>query len=193
MLDIDDLTPYENNPRDNNDAVAPVAHSIDDFGFKVPMVVTRDGVIITGHTRYKAARKLGLKRIPCIIADDLTDEQARAYRLVDNRTGELSTWDEERLEMEMDELGVIDMTAYGFEDWRTVTDDDFGTDFELPTGDHPQVSQATFVLTPEQRDYILSTLDTVDTSETFTFGNSDETGNALYQLITDWTEMRAED
>ena len=82
---ISEIKPYEKNPRKNDDAVKYVAESIQQFGFKVPIVIDTNGVIIAGHTRYKASKKLGLKEVPCIIADDLTEEQIKAYRLADNK------------------------------------------------------------------------------------------------------------
>ena len=102
----DELTPYENNPRHNDEAVEAVASSIKHFGWKVPLVIDRDGVIITGHTRYKAALKLGIDRIPCVIADDLTEEQASAFRLADNKTGEFSRWIPELLTQEIADIGI---------------------------------------------------------------------------------------
>ena len=117
---LDEIHPYENNPRKNDDAVDAVAASIKEFGFKVPIIVDNDGEIIAGHTRYKAAKKLKLKEVPTITADDLTDDQVRAFRLADNKTGELASWDFDALADEMDLLFDIDMTAFGFEvkdDW----------------------------------------------------------------------------
>ena len=90
---IDSLTPYENNPRHNEKAVEPVAESIREFGFKVPIVIDGAGVVVTGHTRLKAAKSLGMKKVPCIIADDLTPEQVDAFRLADNKTAELAEWE----------------------------------------------------------------------------------------------------
>ena len=95
MRDPASLTPYENNPRDNDCAVEAVARSIEEFGFKNPIIVDRHGVIIAGHTRLKASLSLGLEEVPVIVADDLTDEQCKALRLADNKTGELATWLEE--------------------------------------------------------------------------------------------------
>ena len=89
---IDELTPYENNPRHNENAVAAVAASIKEFNFKVPLVIDTNGVVVAGHTRLLAARQLGLSAVPCIVADDLTDEQIRAFRLADNKTAELAGW-----------------------------------------------------------------------------------------------------
>ena len=112
---LSELTPYANNPRLNDGAVDAVAASIKAFGFKVPLVVTADGVIVAGHTRLKAAQKLGLKTVPCIVADDLTPEQVKAFRLADNKVGELAGWDFEKLDLELEELD-FDMTPFGFDE-----------------------------------------------------------------------------
>lgn len=101
---IEWLRPYENNPRNNEQAVEAVANSIKEFGFKVPIVATIDGEIVNGHTRFKAAKSLKLKTVPVLIADDLTEEQIKAFRLADNKTGELADWDVELLYSELDEL-----------------------------------------------------------------------------------------
>lgn len=110
---VEDLTPYENNPRRNEDAVEKVAASIQEFGFKVPIIIDRDGVIIAGHTRLKAATMLGLKTVPVIRADDLTPDQVKAFRLADNKVGEFSMWDLDALEAELATL-EMDMSAFGF-------------------------------------------------------------------------------
>lgn len=117
------LRPYENNPRNNDKAVDPVANSIKQFGFKVPIVATKEGEIINGHTRYKAAKSLGLETVPVIIADDLSEEQIKAFRLADNKTGELAEWNVELLYGELDELDGFDMTLFGFEDIDFSLDD----------------------------------------------------------------------
>lgn len=101
---INDITPYDNNPRKNDKAVSAVAESIKQYGFKVPLVVDASGMIITGHTRYKAAVMLGMEEVPCIVADDLTEEEARAFRLADNKTAEASRWDYDKLAQELDEI-----------------------------------------------------------------------------------------
>ena len=112
---ISELKPYANNPRLNDGAVDAVAASIKNFGFKVPLVVTADGEIIAGHTRLKAAQKLKMKTVPVIIADDLTPEQVKAFRLADNKVGELAEWDFEKLDLELEEID-LDMTQFGFGD-----------------------------------------------------------------------------
>lgn len=119
---IREITPYENNPRNNDSAVDAVAASIREFGWQQPIVVDKDGVIIAGHTRYKAARKLGLKEVPVVVAENLTEEQIKAYRLADNKTGELAGWDFSALEEELSEFTEIDMEQFGFSQDESVFD-----------------------------------------------------------------------
>jgi transferase len=134
---IEWLRPYENNPRNNEQAVEAVANSIKEFGFKVPIVATIDGEIVNGHTRFKAAKFLKLKTVPVLIADDLTEEQIKAFRLADNKTGELADWDVELLYSELDELTGFDMTMFGFED-IDFSLDDFEED-EKETGEEADI------------------------------------------------------
>ena len=110
------IKPYEKNPRKNDDAVKYVAESIKQFGFKVPIVLDKNNVIVAGHTRYKAAKQLKLKEVPCIIAEDLTEEQIKAFRLADNKVAEAAEWDFDLLEIELDEIFDIDMELFGFDD-----------------------------------------------------------------------------
>ena len=111
---IEDLIPYEKNPRRNKEAVDYVAKSIQDFGFKIPVVIDKENVIVCGHTRVLASKKLGLKEIPCIIADDLTPQQIKAFRLADNKVGEISKWDTDLLLLELEDIN-LDMTDFGFD------------------------------------------------------------------------------
>lgn len=111
---IEDLIPYENNPRNNDEAVEGVKASIREFGFKIPMVIDQNNVIVCGHTRFKAAKALGLKEVPCIRANDLTDDQIKAFRLADNKVAEVATWDIDKLQIELDEIS-LDMSDFGFE------------------------------------------------------------------------------
>ena len=112
---IDKIIPYENNPRLNDEAVEPVANSIEQFGFKVPIIIDSSNIIVAGHTRLKAAKQLGMDKVPCIIADDLTEEQIRAFRLVDNKVSELADWDYEKLEEELANINSIDMNIFDFD------------------------------------------------------------------------------
>lgn len=136
QMKIDDLKMYENNPRKNDKAVDAVANSINSFGFKVPIIVDKNNVVICGHTRVKASKKLGMTEVPCVIADDLTDEQVKAFRLADNKVSELAEWDLDKLEEELKFIDM-DMAQFGFEDLeasmeRDVLEDDFDENAELP-------------------------------------------------------------
>ena len=132
---LSDLKPYENNPRKNKEAVDYVANSIKEFGFKVPIVVDKNNVIVCGHTRYYACKKLKIDEVPCVIADDLTDEQIKAYRLADNKVSEIATWDYDLLNDELDDLLNFDMSEFGFDVGSTepeeAQEDEFDID-ELP-------------------------------------------------------------
>lgn len=128
---IESIRPYENNPRKNDAAVPRVAASIRRFGFRVPIVVDTDGVIVTGHTRYKAAKELGLTTVPVIVADDLTPDEVKAYRLADNKVAEAAEWDEEKLDVEL--LDLQDSELLETEDF---TMEDFG--FDLIEPDEPE-------------------------------------------------------
>lgn len=127
-LSISQLHEYDNNPRNNDSAVDAVAESIREFGFKVPIVIDGDNVIVCGHTRVKAAQKLGMETVPCIIADDLTPEQIKAFRLADNKTGELAGWDFAKLEEELAALDGFYMSAFGFVQNEDVDIDSFFED-----------------------------------------------------------------
>jgi ParB-like chromosome segregation protein Spo0J len=108
LRNISEIQPYPDNPRINEQAVAAVAASIREFGFRQPIVVTEQGVIVVGHTRYKAALQLGLTKVPVHVATDLTPAQIKAYRLADNKTAELAEWDDELLTQELAELQGLD-------------------------------------------------------------------------------------
>ena len=127
---VKDLIPYDKNPRKNDEAVKYVKASIEQFGFKVPIVIDADGVIVAGHTRLKAAKELGMEEVPCIVADDLTPEQIRAFRVADNKTAEIAEWDIELLNTELLDLEAnFDMADFGFEiEPPEVSEDDFDAD-----------------------------------------------------------------
>lgn len=115
-MSINDIKPYDNNPRDNDNAVDATANSIKEFGWRQPIVVDKDKVIVAGHTRYYAAKKLGYDVVPVVDASDLNDEQVRAYRLADNKTGELADWNTKLLDDELQSILDIDMTDFGFDE-----------------------------------------------------------------------------
>lgn len=118
-ISVDLIKPYENNPRFNDNSVQYVKKSIEEFGFKVPIVIDTDNNIIAGHTRYKASLELGLTHVPCIIADDLSPEQVAAFRVADNKVSEYSSWDYDLLEAELANITGIDMKELGFIQYET--------------------------------------------------------------------------
>lgn len=122
---IEELVPYEHNPRNNSEAIEYVANSIKEFGFKVPIVIDKDNVIVAGHTRYEASKQLNIKEVPCIVADDLNEDQIKAFRLADNKVGEFAQWDFTLLDEELQNID-LSMNQFGFDsdfidiDWASV-------------------------------------------------------------------------
>jgi site-specific DNA-methyltransferase (adenine-specific) len=190
LKNIKELIPYEKNPRKNDEAVKYVKESIKEFGFKVPMVIDSENVIVAGHTRYKAAKQLKLKEVPCVIADDLTEEQIKAYRLADNKVSEFAEWDYNLLNLELDELINFNMNIYGFE--IEGIDDEFGTDFELPNEDKPQTRTITLSLAEEQYQIAFSCIDYITDNNLIknTYGNANKKSNALFEVIYQWAEQK---
>lgn len=139
-MNIKEIIPYENNPRNNDHAVDYVMNSIKEFGFKVPIIIDKNNIIVAGHTRLKAAEKMGMTEVPVIIADDLTDKQIKAFRLADNKAAEIAEWDQDLLMQELLDLETesFDMLPFGFDpihesesaDPVQVVDDDY--EVELP-------------------------------------------------------------
>jgi len=188
-IKIADLIPYHNNPRINDGAVNHVASSISEFGFKVPIVIDDSNVIVTGHTRLKAAQKLGLIEVPCIQADDLTPAQIKAFRLADNKTSEFSVWDFPLLDAELEELKEMDFDYdFGFEFLRP---EECGEDFTLPDGDKEPFQQITFTLADAQAELIKSALTLAKQDiDVETFGNENSNGNAIYRIVNEWVEQK---
>ena len=139
---LDELQPYENNPRRHQKAVPLVANSIKEFGFRVPIIVDKNGVIVAGHTRYLAAKSLGIDKVPTVVADDLNPEQIKAFRIADNKTSESARWDEVLLSEEFEDLFDFDMTDFGFSEAEilelTIDDSDIG--LFIPDDQHEAVS-----------------------------------------------------
>ena len=150
-----------------------------------PIVIDRDGVIVIGHCRALAAKKLGMKEVPCVCVDDLTSEQVNALRLVDNKSNE-SDWDYDLL---ADELPGLDLSAFSF-DWGIENEDEYGTDFSLPDGGKSEICQMTFTLHEQQKELIEYAMECVEDEITETFGNANKNGNALYEVIRQWAAQR---
>ena len=133
LLNIDDIKPYENNPRKNDKAIEPVAKSIKEYGFRVPIVIDKNNVIVAGHTRYKACKQLGIDKVPCVIADDLSEDQIKAYRIADNKTAEYAEWDFELLEIELNDIELdTDWLEFDFEDEKEIPPSNLKDDFIVP-------------------------------------------------------------
>lgn len=125
ILPIKKIKPYEKNPRKNEEAIYYVAESIRQFGFKVPIIIDKDYIIVAGDTRYKASLELNLKEVPCIIADDLSEEQIKAFRLIDNKAAEKADWDFELLSKELNDILNIDMESFDFNVEESLEEDLF--------------------------------------------------------------------
>lgn len=126
-MPVSEIVPYENNPRNNEAAVEKVMKSIQEFGFKVPIVVDSDHIVLAGHTRLLAAKELGMKTVPVIVAADLDEARAKAFRLADNKVSEFSSWDFDKLDEELAGLAcldVLDMSEFGFADTPDINWDD---------------------------------------------------------------------
>ena len=140
-IELKKIKQYEKNPRKNDEAVGPVAESIKEFGFKCPIILDKDNVIVAGHTRYKAAKRLKLKEVPCIVADDLTEEQIKAFRLADNKVGEIAEWDFDLLNMELESIS-FDMSSFGFnilnEEEKEIEEDDYDLEEKLKNIEKPK-------------------------------------------------------
>lgn len=189
-IELKNIKQYEKNPRKNDEAVKYVAESIKEFGFRVPIIVDKENVIVAGHTRYKAAKQLKLKEVPCIVADDLTEEQIKAFRLADNKVGEIAEWDYNILELELDEILNIDMSLFNF-DMNSI-EDNFDTDFELPDDDKPSTRTITLSLAEEQYQICMACIDYVQENDLIehTYSNSNKTSNSLFEAIYQWAELK---
>lgn len=121
LVEVDKIIPYEKNPRNNKAAVEYAKNSIKRFGFRNPIVLDKDNVIVAGHTRWAAAKELGLKKVPCVSAEDLTPAQVRAYRIADNKVADMAGWDNDLLGEELKKIlaeDEFDMTDFGFGDFE---------------------------------------------------------------------------
>lgn len=143
ILRRQDIIPYENNPRKNDSSVEKVAASIKNFGFKVPIIVDKNNIIVTGHTRLKAAELLDIQDIPVIRANDLNEEQIKAFRLADNKVAEFSGWDFGKLEEEINLIEDFDMSEFGFED---IDFDFFFKEEDEPEKEKPKKEEAFKIL-----------------------------------------------
>lgn len=187
---LSEIKPYAKNAKKHDKKqIANVAESIKQYGFVQPVVIDRDGVIVIGHCRAEAAKKLGMKTVPCVCVDDLTPEQVNALRLVDNKSNE-SAWD---MDLLAEELPELDLSAFEF-DWgfgeEEYSPDDFVDNFHLADGDKPEICQMTFTLHSRQKELIEYAIQQVKDNITETFGNTNVNGNGLYEVVREWAEQR---
>lgn len=187
-VDVAKLKPYDKNTRKHEDYdVSQIAHSIEEYGFNDPIGIWgKDNIIVEGHGRLLAAKKLGMTEVPCIRLDALTDEQRREYAIMHNKTAELSTWDFDLL---AEDIGELDFSGFDI-DWGIVSPDDYGESFELPDGDKSEICQMTFTLHERQAELIKEAIKEVKDNITETFGNQNSNGNALYEVVRQWAEQR---
>ena len=189
---LSELTPYAGNAKKHDSTqIANVAESIKQFGFVQPIVIDRNGVIVIGHCRALAAKKLGMKEVPCVCVDELTPEQVNLLRIVDNKSNE-SEWDFDILH---DELADLDFGNFDFDfgledEGEDYSPDEFDAEFSLPDGDKPEIGVMTFTLHQEQKSLIEYAISVVKDNVFETFGNTNANGNALYEVVRQWAEQR---
>lgn len=196
---IDRLIPYARNARTHSkDQINKLRSSLREFGFVNPVLIDGDYNIIAGHGRVMAGKEEGMKEVPCVFVEHLTEAQRKAYILADNRLAMDADWDDELLALELFDLNEMDfhMEAMGFSaeelEFAMVNEDDFGEDFDLPDGDKPPFQQMTFTLADEQADFVREMLKKAkeDMADLETFGNENSNGNALYKVVMEWAEQR---
>ena len=184
-IPLSEIVPYEKNPRRNDKAVNVVVKSIKQFGFKVPVVIDADNVIVAGHVRYKAARMLKFDKIPCIVASELSPEQVKAFRLIENKTSELARWDYAKLSEELNILASELVGDFNFDLPNQNELPKFNS--ELSTArEKSNFDSITFSFSAEQKEFVDKALNEVTISETF--DNPNQKGNALYEIVKQWTE-----
>ena len=190
-----ELKPYENNPRINDNAVDAVAKSISEFGFKVPIVIDSANVIICGHTRWRAAQVLGLEKVPCIIADDLSEEEIKAFRLVDNKTSELASWAVDDLNKELASLSNCGMESYGFDmtavEGVDLSPDNFSENFSLDMDKAAERKdfEINFLLHKKQSALVKRAMPK-ELEELGDESQSRRSGDLIFEIIRQWLEAR---
>ena len=191
-ISVKDLIPYDRNTKKHDKTqINNVAESIKQYGFVQPIVIDKDNVVVIGHCRLLAAKQLKMKEVPCVCVEDLTDEQVKALRIVDNKSNE-SEWDFDILP---DELADLDFSDFDFDfgleaDGEDYSPDEFGDEFSLPDGDKPEICQMTFTLHQRQKELIEYVISVVKDDAKETFGNTNGNGNALYEVVKQWAELK---
>ncbi len=193
-IEIEKIKPYVNNTKKHPETqIKNIAESIKQFGFIQPLVLdkSKDNEIIIGHGRYFASQLIGLDKVPCVFVENLTDEQIRKLRILDNKLNE-SEWDDDLLKLELNDLDFGDFEVEF--DIEIITPDDFGEDFELPSGDKAPYKQITFTLSNEQAEFIDDCVSKAKQDKIIdnydNYGNQNNNGNALYAIIREWEKQK---
>ena len=191
MVKVNEIIPYEKNAKKHPDEqVEWIANSIKEFGWQQPLVLDKDNVVVIGHGRLLAAKKLGFNEVPCVRADDLSDEQIKALRLADNKTNE-SGWDLDLLDIELDDIFNIDMSEFGF---ALEKDENHGTDFSLPEGDKSPVQNMTFTFSDDEAEVVKNAIAEMKKSKLFEQYdnpfNENGNGKALYLVVSEWQAQK---
>lgn len=181
ILNINDIKPYKNNPRKNDGAVAAVKESIKQCGYIAHIIVDENNEVLAGHTRLKALKQMGKKQVEVLVYEELTDEQKRKYRVLDNKTSEFSCWDMEKLNVELEKVDFGDFD-FGFD---AIDESEFDINPEASEYVHKS-----FTLHEAQKQMIIFALAEVKNEITETFGNENKNGNALYEVVRQWAEQR---
>ena len=192
---VSDLIEYARNPRKNDHAVDKIAAAIREFGFRVPVLAKSDGSLVDGHLRLKAAKKLGLKTVPVMLCDDMTEAQIKAFRISVNKVAEFAEWDDELLRIEFDALKELDfdleLTGFSLDEIDGL-DFDAGNEVgmpDLPDGDKEPFQQKTFTLHDEQAAIVDDAVTLARTNPLVDTGlNENSNGNALALICQQWLE-----
>jgi hypothetical protein len=196
---LNTIFPYINNPRVNEQTVQKVAASIKEFGFRQPIVVDSNNVVVVGHTRLAAATLLNLETVPVHVAENLTDAQAKAYRIADNRIAEDSKWDYELLALEIADIETIDLSVLGFDpsELQSITGNVGTTEYpKLPDGEKGEYEQITFTLNRDDAEYVRQAVSVArnyvddDMPDAGVIGIKN--GRALAHIIKQWERTLSE-
>lgn len=186
---LSQIVPYDKNPRRNDDAVDSVAESIRQCGYRARIIVDENMVVLCGHTRLKALKKLGWHEAEVQMETDLTEEQKRKYRILDNKTAELAEWDENILALELDGL---DFEGFDFGFAAGFSDDGLGTDFSLKSGDKEPITNMTFTFSDDEAEVVNDAISRMKHTQRFKDfedpKNTNGNGNALFMIVSEWIE-----
>ena len=190
-IKLKELKPYKYNAKEHpQEQIEQIKNSILEFGNNDPIAVWGDNnIIVEGHGRYIALQQLGYEEAECIRLDHLSEEERRAYTLAHNKLTMNTGWDFNVLALELEKLSDIDMNDFGFED-ESIMGDAFDDNFSLEDGDKPEICTMTFTLHERQKELIDYAMDIVRDDISETFGNTNNNGNALYEVVRQWAEQR---